>query len=210
MKLLVFLHGLGQTPQTWQDQVTALPAGLKAVAPWIRGTRPGRPLEFSVQEAADEVLALLTANGVDQMALCGVGMGAVVALDAAVREPDTVSHLVLASGQAHPPVSVNRLQKLALRATPAGRFAAVGIDKRHALRVLDELARMDYRDRLGQVTARTLVLHGADDRPGRAAAAELHAGIPGSRLEEVAGAGATPHNDQPGRFNDLLYDFLGD
>ena len=59
MRLLALLHGLGQTPQSWQDQVTAMPAGFKAVAPWLKGTRPGRAEEFSVEGAADDVLALM-------------------------------------------------------------------------------------------------------------------------------------------------------
>ena len=96
VKLLVFVHGLGQLPQTWQDQVTAMPSDqFKAVAPWIKGLRPGKLGAFSVDAAADELLGLLNTYGVESMALVGSGLGAVVALAAAERSPDCVSDLVV-------------------------------------------------------------------------------------------------------------------
>ncbi len=207
--LLVFLHGLGQTPQAWQDQVTALPPGVKAVAPWLKGTRPARDEAFSVEGASDEVLRLLNQHGVERMALVGVSLGAVVALDAAVRAPDTISHLVLASGQVKPAAAL-KMQRLAFRLTPAARLRAAGVDKRRLLQAMDQLAAIDYTDRLDAVTARTLVLAGADDRAGVPAARALAAGIHGARLEIIAGAAQAPHTEAPARFNELLYGFLAE
>ncbi len=208
MRLLVLLHGLGQTPQSWQDQVTELPPGIKAVAPWLRGMRPGRDEQFSVPTAADDVLALLNQNGVEQMSLVGVSLGAMVALDAAIRAPQTISHLVLAAGQVNPPKSVMRMQRLAFSLIPAGRLAAMGVQKKRFLKALDAAARIDYRSQLGQVTAKTLVLVGANDKPNQPAARALAEGIPGARLEVVPGAGHQVNTDNPAAFNKLVYEFL--
>ncbi|MFZ1411994.1 MAG: hypothetical protein WAS07_11090, partial [Micropruina sp.] len=57
--LLVFLHGLGGSPQTWQSQVAALPPGMKAAAPWVDGFRPGAQAPFDLGRAADAALAQL-------------------------------------------------------------------------------------------------------------------------------------------------------
>lgn len=208
MRLLVFLHGIGQSPQSWQDQVTGLPPGYAARAPWLRGTRPGRSDEFTVRGASDDVLALLNQFGVEQMALVGLSLGAVVALDAAVRAPETVSHLVLAAGQVHPPAALMRAQRWAFRMVPAKRLAAVGIDKSRFLRALDEVAHVDYRSDLARVQARTLVLVGSRDQANRAGAEALAAGIGGARLEVIEGAGHQLNTEAPARFNELLYDFL--
>ena len=78
MPLLVLLNGIGDMPQVWQDQVTSLSPGYKAVAPWVRGTRPGRNETFEMDAAADDVLALLNQHGVEQMDVCGLGLGAMV------------------------------------------------------------------------------------------------------------------------------------
>ena len=210
MRLLALLHGLGQTPQSWQDQVTAMPAGFKAVAPWLRGLRPGRAQEFSVEGAADDVLALLNQHGVEQMSLVGVSLGAMVALDAALRSPETVSHLVLAAGQVNPPRSVMRMQRLVFSMVPAKRLASMGVEKKRFLQALDQAATIDYRSRLGLVTARTLVIVGADDKANLTAARDLAAGIPGARLEVIPGVGHQPNVEDPAAFNALVWPFLAD
>ena len=210
MRLLALLHGLGQTPQSWQDQVTAMPAGFKAVAPWLRGLRPGRAQEFSVEGAADDVLALLNQHGVEQMSLVGVSLGAMVALDAAVRSPGNVSHLVLAAGQVNPPKSVIRMQRLVFSMVPAKRLASMGVEKKRFLQALDQAATIDYRSRLGLVTARTLVIVGADDKANLTAARDLAAGIPGARLEVIPGVGHQPNVEDPAAFNALVWPFLAD
>lgn len=210
MRLLALLHGLGQTPQSWQDQVTAMPAGFKAVAPWLRGLRPGRAQEFSVEGAADDVLALLNQHGVEQMSLVGVSLGAMVALDAAIRSPETVSHLVLAAGQVNPPRSVMRMQRLVFSMVPAKRLASLGVEKKRFLQALDQAATIDYRSRLGLVTARTLVIVGADDKANLTAARDLAAGIPGARLEVIPGVGHQPNVEDPAAFNALVWPFLAD
>lgn len=208
MPLYVFLHGVGETPQSWQDQVVAMPAGVKAVAPWLRGLRPGRDERFSVTGAADEVLRLLNVHGVEQMALIGSSLGAVVALDAAVRAPDTVSHLVLAAGQVTSPPGLVHVQRMAFALMPARKLAAMGIDKKRFLAALAEAARIDYTDRLGDVTARTLVVVGDADRTNRAAAEQLAAGIADATLAVIPDAGATAHTDNPAAFNAAVFGFL--
>lgn len=206
--LLVFLHGLGQTPQSWQDQVTALPAGTRAVAPWLEGCRPGASAPFEVGRAADAVLAQLNRHGVDQVALCGTGLGAVVATEAAIRSPAAVSHLVVHGGLVHTPRWQAALQRTALKAVPTARFAEAGIDRAKLSSLVAALTGADFRGRLGAITARTLVLLGSDDRAGEPGARALADGIPGARLEVIASGGPLPHVTQPAEVNRLLYDFL--
>lgn len=208
MSLIVFLHGVGETPQVWQDQVVALPPGAKAVAPWLRGLRPGRDDAFGVSAAGDDVLSLLNTHGVEQLTLIGSGVGGMVALDIAVRAPETVAQLVLSAAQLAPPKSDLRAQRLALRLTPAKRLARLGIDKERLRAALDALEGVDPTDRLGDVTARTLVVVGAQDAAGHPAAAKLAAAIPDATLEIVPGARQSPHTEAPAAFNATVFGFL--
>lgn len=103
MRLLALLHGLGEDSAKLARPGDRASPGFRAVAPWLRGMRPARTEEFGVEGAADDVLALLNQYGVEQMSIVGVSLGAMVALDAAIRAPEAVSHLVLASGQVNTP-----------------------------------------------------------------------------------------------------------
>ena len=72
-------------------------------------------------------------------------------------------------------------------------------------------AAADLRDVLPQVTVPTLVIHGREDRRSPLSVSEaLHAGIPGSRLEVVDGAGHLTNMEAPEEFNRLLRRFIRD
>lgn len=209
MRLLAFVHGLGQLPQTWQDQVTAMPSDrFKAVAPWVKGLRPGRLGEFSVDAAADDLLGLLNTFGVESLGIVGSGLGAIVGLVAAQRAPECVSELVL-EGAA---VKFGRLalgaQKALVRAMPEAKWAATGLDRASVLAVMEGLGGLDLAPGLGRVTARTLVLLGSHDRAQRPGAEAIAAGVGGARLAIVPDAADPIHLTNPEGFNAQLWRFL--
>ena len=70
-------------------------------------------------------------------------------------------------------------------------------------------AAAELRDLLPGVAVPTLVIHGSDDRRSPLSVSEaLHAGIPGSRLAVVEGAGHMTNLEAPAEFNRLLREFL--
>jgi pimeloyl-ACP methyl ester carboxylesterase len=68
-----------------------------------------------------------------------------------------------------------------------------------------------YMDRLHELQAPTLFVHGAQDTlvPLRFAR-EAHARVPGSRLEVIADAGHWPQREQPAQFLQAVSSFLGE
>jgi pimeloyl-ACP methyl ester carboxylesterase len=66
-----------------------------------------------------------------------------------------------------------------------------------------------YLDRLGEIRAPTLILHGTLDALVPAECArEANARIPGSRLHWLEGAGHWPQRDTPAAFNQVVKEFL--
>lgn len=211
----LLLHGVGETPQAWHGLSEALLAecpGEQVAVPWLRGLEPGTPERFALAEAAEQVLALDSSSRSETsgLALVGGSLGAVVALDVAVRAPARVSRLVLSAGQVHPPPGLMKAQQLVFANMPDRVVRRMGLDKERLLAALDAAARIDYRDQLASVAARTLVVVGGRDRANRPAAEQLAAGIPGARLEVLPGAGHRAHVDAPEEFNRLVVSFLVD
>lgn len=75
--------------------------------------------------------------------------------------------------------------------------------------VLRDGVRTCYLDRLKEIQAETLFIHGENDRlvPVECAR-EAHAKLPGSRLEVIPACGHWPQREQPDEFNRILLDFL--
>ena len=99
----VFIHGALNDHSVWILQTRYLAHhGWNVLAPDLPGHgKSAGPAPDTVQDAADFVLALLDAAGVAKAALAGHSFGSLIALEAAARAPERVSHLVLA-GTAFP------------------------------------------------------------------------------------------------------------
>lgn len=100
---VVFIHGVLNDHSVWilQSRYFAHHGwNVLAIDLPGQGKSGGKPPE-SVEEAADAVLALLKAVGVDQAALVGHSFGSLIALEAAARAPAQVSHLAMV-GTAYP------------------------------------------------------------------------------------------------------------
>ena len=100
---VVFIHGVLNDHSVWILQSRYFANhGWNVLALDLPGhCRSGGTPAKSVEEAADWVIALLDAVGASKAALVGHSFGSLVALEAAGRAPDRVSHLVLV-GTAHP------------------------------------------------------------------------------------------------------------
>lgn len=206
---VTFLHGLGGSPMSWEEQVAELPPQLPARAPWLRGLRPGGSEEFTLTDATADVLMNRQLDGVSTGALVGHSLGAMVALQCALDDPESVSHLVLIAGQARPPKSAMQLQRMALRFVPRRRLAAQGVSKDRLRQALSNSGHFHAQGSLDQVRCPTLVVCGARDRANLPASAHLAAAVPDARLEVVDGAGHDVMREATPACNALLYDFLG-
>lgn len=207
---VVFLHSAGLTPQMWQSQVEAVAAAgqeRQVIAPWLSGLRPGRPGELSLSLASAEVTSTLDRYGIERAWLVGHQLGAMVALQVAASEPDRVAGLVVSGAFAAPGRLALQLQKSLIRMMPNKALADSGATKDDLIRALELVATADFGSRLRQFTVPVLVIAGAAD-PGRAAARQLVAQIPGARLVELAGAAANPSIEATEAYNRLLVEFL--
>ncbi|MEO7229372.1 MAG: 2-succinyl-6-hydroxy-2,4-cyclohexadiene-1-carboxylate synthase [Candidatus Limnocylindrales bacterium] len=107
---------------------------------------------------------------------------------------------VFASQAGLPPARAARLRTERLQNRPAGLAAS--------LRGAGQGSMEPLHGRLAGIRTPTLVIAGALDHTGRARAEAVAAGIPGARLETVAGAGHAPHLETPTTFRSLALAFL--
>ena len=110
------------------------------------------------------------------------------------RQPVFASHAAL------PPARATRLHAMRLANSPDGLAAS--------LRGAGQGSMVPLFDLLAAVGAPTLVIAGAFDDRGRPRAEQVARGIPGARLEIIANAGHTPHEEQPAAFRSIALDFL--
>jgi 3-oxoadipate enol-lactonase len=205
---LVLLHGVGQSPIVWQDFVSAFGAGRSMTAPWMRGLRPKDPLGFDLTDAAAGVADDLDLQGIRQVDLVGVSIGASVALHLAVERPELVGRIVVGSALVRPSKGSLRMQKVAMRLVPEAKLLDAGVSRRRMLAVLDALKGFDGTESLRRVAAPTLVVAGSRDRAGVEAARLLASAVPDARVEVIEGAGALVNTEAARELAALAHAFL--
>jgi 3-oxoadipate enol-lactonase len=186
------------------------------------------PLVLDLDAAARHVAGLLARE--DAVDLCGLSLGALVALRVALERPERVRRLVLAAGFARLPRRLRLLQlalggvvhmlprRLLVRglasAVPPSHRADAERDLRSVSpadvsRVLRAGARYDVAGAARTLEVPTLVVCGERDRHNVPLARDLAELLPRSELALIAGAGHVVNLEQPDAFNAVLRDFLG-
>ncbi len=94
---IIFIHGALTDHSVWILQTRYLAHhGWNVLAADLPGhNKSAGPPPTSVEAAADFVLALMDAAGLARVALVGHSFGSLIALEAAARAPQRISHLVL-------------------------------------------------------------------------------------------------------------------
>jgi pimeloyl-ACP methyl ester carboxylesterase len=101
---LLLLHGFPFTSESFAPQLVAPPPGARLIAPDLRGfgQSPAGPGTATMEDLADDALALLDTLGIGQAIVGGVSMGGYVALALLRRDPSRVAGLALLDTQALP------------------------------------------------------------------------------------------------------------
>lgn len=217
--VLVLSNALGTTADMWRDQ-------LRAFAQHFRVIRYEHPPLASVPALAASLRAELDQVGVQRVSFCGLSLGAMVGMTLAADSPERVDRLVLACTAARfgepadwqakaTQVRASGMREAAEEALglwlgpshpDRERFLRMQLDAdpENYARGLEAIGGFDFRARLCEIRAPTLVLAGELDRAttppdGRAIAA----GIPGAAFAIVPGAAHIANAHAPGTFTSL-------
>ena len=191
---LLFIPGLGVGVHEMQSLIAPLSEHFTVTAIDNRGVGfSDKPHEdYSIELMAADAVAVLNAAGIDRINVFGYSMGGRVAMELALAHPDRVDRLVLlATGARTTPTLSRRVLFTVAPYLNLGPKPRQPVYAHKLQRAASE--GYDARERLHEIDAATLILHGRSDRVALPLLAdELHAGIPGSRLEWYDGGHIAP------------------
>jgi 3-oxoadipate enol-lactonase len=190
---LVLIGGLGADSTLFAGMVERLALNHRVLTFDNRGAgrtdKPDAP--YSIVGMAEDTAGLMDALSIDRAHVLGISMGGRIALELAMAHPDRVAKLVLVSTSAagRGKLSLSWPMRMMLLLKAMGIVRGEHPQPRYAyLRQRDASVTYNGLDRLGQIRAPALVLHGRQDRSMPLEAAErMRQGIAGSRMEVFEG-----------------------
>jgi pimeloyl-ACP methyl ester carboxylesterase len=138
---VLLLHGWTLTADVnFCHLMSRLPGGLVAMDHHGHGRGPQRAERFTIEDAADDHIALLDALGIDKVTVLGYSLGGPIGLDLARRHPERVAGIVLQSTALRFDSWMDKITKPLLKAVRP--LAALGVGRTVPLRFFN-----DTRDR---------------------------------------------------------------
>lgn len=133
----------------------------------------------------------------DKIVLCGLSLGAVLALNYAIDHPDKVKALVLLAAQYKMPKKLLKFQNMMFRFMPNATFKQFGFKKADVLSLCGTMAELDFRDSLCKVSCPVLIVCGEKDDANKKASKELVSYLSNSCYRELLKTGHEANIEAP-------------
>jgi 3-oxoadipate enol-lactonase len=123
--VLLFSNSLGTDLSMWEPQSRTLSKGFRVLRYDGRGQGQSvvTPGPYTIEQLADDVLALLNELNIAKVHFCGLSMGGMVGMSLAVRAPERLGKLILCNTS--PKIGTPEIWDARMTAVRAGGMAAV-------------------------------------------------------------------------------------
>lgn len=166
----IYIHGLGQTPSSWDETLSYLDGYIQVNCPDLFALCKVQKISYQhlydgFKEYCDEFSGPLN--------LCGISLGAILALNYAMDHPKKVKSLVLIAPQYKMPRILMKFQNMLFNLIPESSFKTFGMKKKDVIQLTNSMLKLNFSDNLNNVSCPTLIVCGKRDYANRKAAKNL-------------------------------------
>ena len=191
---VVIVHGLGQSVESWKATIKYMDSEKGIYYPNL----------YELISNGDIIYENLytyfvqycnSINGTIKM--CGLSLGAVLALNYAIDYPQKVESLILIAAQFKMPKNLLRFQNLIFKFMPENTFHNIGVGKKDFIKLSKSMMEIDFSNQLDLIGCPVLLLCGEKDGTNKKATTMLHSLIKNSSLEFVEKSSHEVNKDNP-------------
>lgn len=202
----IFLHGLGQNPDSWSKVIEQLETAEHIMCPDLSELVQSQDTTYQNLYAA---FSAMCDEIEEDICLCGLSLGGVLALNYAIEHPEKIKVLVLIATQYKMPKKLLRVQNAIFRFMPKSMFQQTGFGKSDFLKLCNTMMELDFSDSINKVSCPTLVIYGEKDHANKNASIELANMLIDAELQVFNGVGHEINIEASDKLEETLRVFFG-
>ena len=193
MKYL-YLHGLGQKPDSWNRTIKETKVSGSSISLSLAEMSEGKDVTYKESYSA---FSEVCDKEDEELVLCGLSLGAVLALNYAIDHPDKTKALVLIAAQYKMPEKLLKFQNVLFRLMPNSMFKQIGFKKADVISLCGTMAELDFSDSLHKVSCPVLLICGEKDTANKKTSKELCQYLNNACFHELAKTGHEANIEAP-------------
>lgn len=199
---LIFLHGLGQSADSWQEvQELLVDYPSEALELFPSGVA-------TYQEAKERIYQHLSKE-TEPFVLIGLSLGAVLALELSSSDIPTLQALVLSGCPLKLAGNIPfYFQTLVFKLLPKRIFEKQGADKSLLVGVSEELKTLDLREIARHCSYPSLLICGSEDKPNLSSMKGIQELMPNSQIQIIPDGPHVLNRAKPKEFAEITRSFL--
>lgn len=190
----IFLHGMGQNASSWDKVLSCLPTAIEPIVPELSSFFTAEGSSYSNMYAS---FCKYCSSFPEPVSLCGLSLGAVLALNYAIDFPKRVTSLILIAPQYKMPKLLLKVQNMLFKFMPERQFADIGFQKKDFILLTNSMANLDFTQSLNRVSCPVLVLCGEKDSANSKAARSLAERLPNAHFKTIGQSGHEVNVENP-------------
>lgn len=197
----IFIHGLGQNPLSWKRVINCFSTGAQIDCPNLFSFIEGRKATYEnmYQAFRDHC------NGfAEPFHLCGISLGAVLALNYTIEFPQKITSLALIAPQYKTPWLLLRFQMALFQIMPESAFREMGMRKRDMILLQKSMLQLDFTPMLNRITCPVLIICGQNDKVNQKAAKQLAKCLSNAKIKTIENAGHEVNVDMPEKLAEMI------
>lgn len=201
----ILIHGLGQNETNWDMVETELNIhNIKAEKQNLYSMIKDTKINYSTLY---KKFVEYCNSFNEQLNLCGLSLGGILALDYAKEFPEKVNSLILIGTPYKIPKFLFKLQGIIFHIMPKSTFEKIGCTKRDFMSLVSSMSDLDIGTNLDKIDCKTLVLCGIKDNQNIENAKLLNKNIKNSCFKIISNASHEVNVDNPKELSNIIYEF---
>lgn len=197
----IFIHGLGQNSTSWDKTILHMTKELPLSCPDLFTSLQNKEATYKNLYCT---FSNYCENASGPLHLCGLSLGAVLALNYAIDNPEKVKSLVMIGAQYKTPKALLKLQNIIFRLMPIASFKRLGFEKNAFIQLLHSMTDLNFSKEIKRISCITLVVCGEKDYANKRAARDIVRNLSKAEFQFIKDAGHEVNIEAPQKLAAIL------